>query len=324
MAAATVDDLRARAEARWRQRCRGAKVVDTEAVAGGGSAARPDDPVARRGPVEVADADAAALRRPASWPASTTASCATCARSTRPTTRARDLAHLVDRLGRRAPVGVAVADSRLTDRRAAHRCESSRPPATSTTASRRSSGRSRAPIPTGGRRRRCVGSPSTSGSRSRTLPSRRTEVGVRRRARARPLPQEHARRGRRGRRRGPRRRGHRGVDAPERGAPPHPRPARRRARHGRDHARPTSSTTRPWSWPRLEVADHLAGTVARRLPESWRATPAPDAGSTTSRARSRRRARRGAPPAADRRSAPAVDRPGLRGARAPGRWSPAR
>ena len=58
---------------------------------------------------------------------------------------------------------------------------------------------------------------------------------LRRRARSRPLHQEHARRGRRGRGRAARRRRERGLDAPERGAPAHPRAARRPPRAGRDH-----------------------------------------------------------------------------------------
>ena len=52
-------------------------------------------------------------------------------------------------------------------------CGSSPPPATSTTASRRSSSRSPAPIPTGSPRRRRAGSRSTSASPSPTLPSGR-------------------------------------------------------------------------------------------------------------------------------------------------------
>ena len=54
------------------------------------------------------------------------------------------------------------------------RCGSSRPPGTSTTASRRSCSRSPAPIPTASPRRRRAGSRSTSASRSHA--ARRDEV----------------------------------------------------------------------------------------------------------------------------------------------------
>ena len=191
------------------------------------------------------------------------------------------------RPGRRRPSSAEAARRRAAAGRAASRCTSSPPPATSTTASRRSSWRSPAPTPTAWPRRRRGASPSTSASPAPTLPSGR-EHGVRRRARPRPLPQEHAGRRRRGRRLPVRRGRHRGLEAAVRGAPAHPRAARRRPRPGRPHQgrpgrrRPASSwpaSTSPTTWPGTfldgaEVVEVDAPTGAGRRRAAGGARPA--------------------------------------------------
>ena len=76
------------------------------------------------------------------------------------------------------------------------------------------------------------------GFASTTLPSGRGDR-LRRRARARPVRQEHAGRRERGRRLPVRRRRHRGLEGPVGGAPAHPRAARHHPRPGRpDQGRP--------------------------------------------------------------------------------------
>ena len=109
---------------------------------------------------------------------------------------------------------------------------------------------------------------------------------VRRRPRPCALPQEHARRCRRGRRMCVRRRGDRGMEAAVRRAPAHPGAARRaprgrRADQGRARRR---ATTR--SMARLDVADHVAGTFLEARRSRGRRSPRQASGSVPSDSRS--------------------------------------
>ena len=117
-----------------------------------------------------------------------------------------------------------------------------------------------------------------------TLPVGRGHL-VRRRARPRPLPQEHAGRGGRRRRLPVRGGGHRGLEAAVRGAPADPRaarhrPRRRRAHEGR-HGRRRGAGHRP---PRPRRPRRRARSWT--APRSWRWRRRPGAASTSCATRS--------------------------------------
>ena len=104
----------------------------------------------------------------------------------------------------------------------------------------------------------------------------------------------------------------RGVDAPERGAPPDPRSARRPPRRGRAHQGRPRRRRRRSSWPGSRSPSASPAPSLRHAGRSWPSTPARGRGldelraaldAVLARARRRRRPR----PAA------AVGRPGLRG-----------
>ena len=127
---------------------------------------------------------------------------------------------------------------------------------------------------------------------------RRRGDQLRRRARPRAVPAQHARRRRRRRRLPVRRRRHRGLEAAERGAPAHPRAASASATASSPSPRSTCSTTpTSSSWPRSRspTTSPARSSPARRSCPSPRR---PASGSTTwpraleraGRARRRRRA----------------------------------
>ena len=133
---------------------------------------------------------------------------------------------------------------------------------------------------------------------------------LRRRPRPRPLPAEHARRCRRRRRLPVRGRRHRGMEAAVRGAPPHPRAARRRPRRRRPHEGRRSSTTTTSSSP---GSTSPTGSPARRSPAPRSSPSTPRRASASASCDWRSTASSPTTPAGHRRRAgPPLGRPVLR------------